>query len=176
MSSPIEPASSITQNAPSIKKQAKEAKGEALNRTRGDSTAPTGRLGPARRCRADHPVPVLNVSPGSVPPQGCRHLLASPDRRLDPPDGPDPEDRSFHLHSGGRPLDRPALDLPGRDQLAIPARRSRWADVAKCVVTCVAMLLLVTSRRREWPVWVMLVVRLPALLVLGGRTTSVPRR
>ncbi len=42
-------------------------------------------------------------------------------------------------------------------------------NLAKCVVTCVAVLLLVTARRREWPVWVMLVVWLPAILVLGGR-------
>ncbi|MGP0064565.1 MAG: tetratricopeptide repeat protein [Isosphaeraceae bacterium] len=42
-------------------------------------------------------------------------------------------------------------------------------NLAKCAVTCVAVLLLVTSRRREWPVWVMLVAWLPALLVLGGR-------
>ncbi len=42
-------------------------------------------------------------------------------------------------------------------------------NLAKCAVTCVAMLLLVTARQREWPVWVMLVAWLPALLVLGGR-------
>ena len=42
-------------------------------------------------------------------------------------------------------------------------------NLAKCVVTCVAVLLLVTARRREWPVWVMLIAWLPAILVLGGR-------
>jgi hypothetical protein len=42
-------------------------------------------------------------------------------------------------------------------------------NLAKCVVTCVAVLLLVTARRRDWPVWVMLVAWLPAILVLGGR-------
>ena len=42
-------------------------------------------------------------------------------------------------------------------------------NLAKCVVTCVAVLLLVTARRRDWPVWVMLLAWLPALLVLGGR-------
>ncbi len=42
-------------------------------------------------------------------------------------------------------------------------------NLAKCVVTCIAVLLLVTARRRDWPVWVMLVAWLPALLVLGGR-------
>ena len=41
--------------------------------------------------------------------------------------------------------------------------------MAKCVVTCVAMLILLSARRREWPVWVMVLAWLPALLVLGGR-------
>ena len=42
-------------------------------------------------------------------------------------------------------------------------------NLAKCAVTCVAVLILVTARRRDWPLWVMLVAWLPALLVLGGR-------
>jgi tetratricopeptide (TPR) repeat protein len=42
-------------------------------------------------------------------------------------------------------------------------------NLAKCVVTSVAMLLLVTARRRDWPVWVMVLAWIPALLVLGGR-------
>jgi tetratricopeptide (TPR) repeat protein len=42
-------------------------------------------------------------------------------------------------------------------------------NVAKCAVTCVAVLLLVSARRREWPVWVMVLAWLPALFVLGGR-------
>jgi hypothetical protein len=41
--------------------------------------------------------------------------------------------------------------------------------LVKCAVTTLAVLLLVTARRREWPVWAMLVAWLPALLVLGGR-------
>ena len=41
--------------------------------------------------------------------------------------------------------------------------------VAKCTITCVAMLLLLSARRREWPVWVIILAWLPALLVLGGR-------
>jgi tetratricopeptide (TPR) repeat protein len=41
--------------------------------------------------------------------------------------------------------------------------------VAKCCITCVAMLVLVSARRREWPVWVIVLAWLPALLVLGGR-------
>ncbi len=42
-------------------------------------------------------------------------------------------------------------------------------NLAKCVVTCLAVLILVTNRRRDWPLWVALVAWLPALLVLGGR-------
>jgi tetratricopeptide (TPR) repeat protein len=42
-------------------------------------------------------------------------------------------------------------------------------NLAKCIVTTVAMFLLLTARRREWPVWVMAVAWLPALLLLGGR-------
>ncbi len=40
---------------------------------------------------------------------------------------------------------------------------------AKCVVTCAAMFLLVTARKRTWPVWAMVLAWLPALLVLSGR-------
>ncbi|WP_435007131.1 tetratricopeptide repeat protein [Tundrisphaera lichenicola] len=42
-------------------------------------------------------------------------------------------------------------------------------NLAKCLITCLAVLLLITSRRREWPVWPMLLAWLPAILVLGGR-------
>jgi hypothetical protein len=40
---------------------------------------------------------------------------------------------------------------------------------AKCVVTCAAMFLLITARKRTWPIWAMVVAWLPALLVLSGR-------
>ena len=40
---------------------------------------------------------------------------------------------------------------------------------AKCVVTTLAVALLITARRRTWPLWVMVLAGLPALLVLGGR-------
>jgi tetratricopeptide (TPR) repeat protein len=42
-------------------------------------------------------------------------------------------------------------------------------NLAKCVVTTVAMLILLTARRRAWPVWAMALAWLPALLALGGR-------
>ena len=41
--------------------------------------------------------------------------------------------------------------------------------LAKCGLTCLAVLLLITARRSDWPVWVMTLAWLPALLVLGGR-------
>ncbi len=42
-------------------------------------------------------------------------------------------------------------------------------NLAKCAITCLAVLLLVGARRRGWPVWAMLIAWIPALLVLGGR-------
>ncbi len=45
----------------------------------------------------------------------------------------------------------------------------RALNLAKCVVTCLAVLLLVTARRRDWPIWVILLTWLPPLLLLGGR-------
>ncbi|MDG3003959.1 tetratricopeptide repeat protein [Paludisphaera mucosa] len=41
--------------------------------------------------------------------------------------------------------------------------------LAKCLITCSALLLLITARRRTWPVWAMILAWLPALLVLSGR-------
>lgn len=40
---------------------------------------------------------------------------------------------------------------------------------AKCIVTTLALGLLITAKRREWPLWVMALAWVPALLVLGGR-------
>jgi len=45
----------------------------------------------------------------------------------------------------------------------------RALNLAKCGLTCLAMLLLVTARRRDWPVWAMVLAWLPALFLLGGR-------
>jgi len=42
-------------------------------------------------------------------------------------------------------------------------------NLAKCGLTCLAVFLLIASRRPDWPVWVMILAWLPALLVLGGR-------
>jgi tetratricopeptide (TPR) repeat protein len=44
-----------------------------------------------------------------------------------------------------------------------------WLNLAKCGITVAAVFLLVTTRRRDWPLWVILLAWIPALLVLGGR-------
>lgn len=44
-----------------------------------------------------------------------------------------------------------------------------FLTLAKCVITTVAVALLLTARRREWPFWTMALAWLPALLVLAGR-------
>lgn len=67
----------------------------------------------------------------------------------------------------------PWIDLHWIFQVAVSWLYERGGAVAlnlaKCGVTCLAVLILVTNRRRDWPVWVALVAWLPALLVLGGR-------
>ncbi len=42
-------------------------------------------------------------------------------------------------------------------------------NLAKCVITCAAVALLILCKRREWPLWAMLLAWIPALLVLSGR-------
>lgn len=42
-------------------------------------------------------------------------------------------------------------------------------NLAKCCVTTAAVCLLITAKRREWPIWAMVLAWLPALLVLNGR-------
>jgi tetratricopeptide (TPR) repeat protein len=67
----------------------------------------------------------------------------------------------------------PWLDLHWIFQIAISWLYERTGIVglslAKCAVTSLAVLLLVTAKRREWPIWAMLLAWLPALLVLSGR-------
>lgn len=68
---------------------------------------------------------------------------------------------------------RPWIDLHWVFQVAVSLIYERGGvpalTVAKCLATCLAVLLLVTAGRREWPVWATLIAWLPALLVLGGR-------
>jgi tetratricopeptide (TPR) repeat protein len=42
-------------------------------------------------------------------------------------------------------------------------------NLAKCAITTVAVFFLVTARRRDWPVWAMLLAWLPPILLLSGR-------
>ena len=95
----------------------------------------------------------------------------------------------WHLRTGD--LIRQTGRVPHTDLYTYTAADHRWIDLhwgfqvalswgfarggvvvlslAKCVITCAAVLLLVTARRRGWPIWVSLLAWLPALLVLGGR-------
>jgi tetratricopeptide (TPR) repeat protein len=67
----------------------------------------------------------------------------------------------------------PWIDLHWIFQIAVSWLYERGGavalNIAKCIVTCLAVLILITSRRRDWPMWVTVVAWLPALLVLGGR-------
>ncbi|HEX8200838.1 MAG TPA: hypothetical protein VF590_10140, partial [Isosphaeraceae bacterium] len=42
-------------------------------------------------------------------------------------------------------------------------------NLAKCAITCAAVLLLLSARRRDWPLGAMLVAWVPGLVLLGGR-------
>jgi tetratricopeptide (TPR) repeat protein len=68
---------------------------------------------------------------------------------------------------------RPWIDLHWLFQIAVSWVHEHGGVVAlnlgKCTVTCLAMVFLLTARRREWPIWVMVLAWLPAVLVLGGR-------
>jgi hypothetical protein len=95
----------------------------------------------------------------------------------------------WHLRTGD--WIRQTGQVPRTDLYTYTAANHRWIDLhwgfqvalswgfarggvvglnlAKCAITCLAVLLLVTARRRDWPIWVVLLAWLPALLVLGGR-------
>jgi tetratricopeptide (TPR) repeat protein len=95
----------------------------------------------------------------------------------------------WHLRTGD--LIRQTGKVPTVDTYTFGAEGQRWIDLhwifqllmsygyqtvgivglnlGKCVVTCLAVGLLVTSRKRDWPVWTMLLAWLPALFVLSGR-------
>jgi tetratricopeptide (TPR) repeat protein len=95
----------------------------------------------------------------------------------------------WHLRTGD--LIRQTGQVPRHDLFTYTAADHRWIDLhwgfqvalswgfgrggvvalnlAKCAITCAAVLLLITARRRDWPLWVVLLAWLPALLVLGGR-------
>jgi tetratricopeptide (TPR) repeat protein len=68
---------------------------------------------------------------------------------------------------------RPWIDLHWGFQVAVSWLYGQGGvvalNLAKCAITCLAVFLLITARKRDWPVWLMLLVWLPALLVLSGR-------
>ena len=74
----------------------------------------------------------------------------------------------------------PWIDLHWIFQVAISWLHEKGGvvalNVAKCVVTCLAMLILLSARKRQWPITVMVLAWLPALLVLSGASTCAPRR
>ena len=67
----------------------------------------------------------------------------------------------------------PWIDLHWIFQVAISWLHERGGvpalNIAKCVVTCLALLILIATRKRDWPIPVMVLAWLPALFVLAGR-------
>ena len=95
----------------------------------------------------------------------------------------------WHLRTGD--LIRKTGELPRTDWYTFGAAGNSWIDLhwgfqvalswlysrggvnatifAKCIVTTIAVGLVISARRRTWPLWVMALAWIPALLVLGGR-------
>ncbi len=69
--------------------------------------------------------------------------------------------------------DRPWIDLHWIFQVLVSLGYERGGvpllNLAKCAISTVAVALLITSKRRDWPAWGILLAWLPALLVLSGR-------
>ncbi len=69
--------------------------------------------------------------------------------------------------------DRAWIDLHWGYQVALSWGFERFGvvglNLAKCAITCLALLILITARRRAWPFWAILPAWLPALVLLGGR-------
>ena len=101
------------------------------------------------------------------------------------------KDTDFWWHLKAGDMIRQTGWVPTTDKLTFGAAGHRWVDLhwffqllislgfewfgvtglnlAKCLITCLAVSLLVTSGRRGWPVWVTVFAWIPAILVLGGR-------
>ena len=105
-----------------------------------------------------------------LPAQGHRLLVAPPDRRPDPPDGRGPA-RSTPTPSAPRGTAGSTCTGSSRSPSAwVYERSGSGAEPGEVRGDEPGgRLLLVTARRRDWPVWAMLLAWLPALLVLGGR-------
>ena len=98
-------------------------------------------------------------------------------------------DYFWHLRTGD--LIRKTGEIPRVDFYTFTRQGTPWIDLhwifqvgiswlnehggvpaltlAKSAITCLAVLLLITARRRSWPIWAMVLAWLPALLVLSGR-------
>jgi hypothetical protein len=101
------------------------------------------------------------------------------------------KDADFHWHLRTGDLIRKNGQIPRVDFYTFTSQGKPWIDLhwifqvgiswlnerggvpalilAKAGITCVAVFLLITARRRSWPIWVMVLAWLPALLVLSGR-------
>ncbi len=101
------------------------------------------------------------------------------------------KDTDFWWHLKAGDLIRQTGEVPKVDTFTYGAEGRPWVDLhwgfqvalswgyalggvvglnlAKCSITSLAVLLLITSRRPNWPIWAMLLAWLPALLVLSGR-------
>ena len=68
---------------------------------------------------------------------------------------------------------RPWVDLHWTFQVAVSWLHERGGvpalTLSKSMITCIAVFLLITARRREWPIWAVLLGWIPAILVLSGR-------
>lgn len=95
----------------------------------------------------------------------------------------------WHLRTGD--LIRQTWRIPVKDWYTFGAADHYWIDlhwgfelliswgyqlvgipglnIGKCVITCAALLALITAKRKSWPIAVMLLAWLPGLLVLSGR-------
>lgn len=69
--------------------------------------------------------------------------------------------------------DHPWIDLHWGFQVALSWGYAHVGivglNLAKCTITVLALCLVITAKKRDWPVWVMLLAWLPALIVLSGR-------
>ncbi|MGC8641156.1 MAG: tetratricopeptide repeat protein, partial [Isosphaeraceae bacterium] len=101
------------------------------------------------------------------------------------------KDVDFHWHLRTGDLIRQTGRIPRVDFYTFTRRGEPWIDLhwmfqvgiswiherggvpaltlAKAVITTLAVFLLVTARRRSWPIWAMVLAWLPALLLLAGR-------
>ncbi|HEU5117957.1 MAG TPA: hypothetical protein VFT74_15135, partial [Isosphaeraceae bacterium] len=73
----------------------------------------------------------------------------------------------------GGPPEKPWIDLHWGFEVLL-SLGYEWGgmvavNLAKCVITTVAVFLLITARKRDWPLWVMILTWLPAVLLLSGR-------